>query len=197
MKTTKVITKRQLKIEDVVNILIQWRDKMRELTKEAAKVCVDFIDQKAGNREHLYEKLKGCIAKRTLSMLEGIGRNYNDPRLFMFDADRFRSMVARLPIDEQKMLCDGQSVEYLSEDGTSLKVKPVDLDYKQAKQLFASDHIRNLREQKLYLDEEAKERQVKIKKSERKIVYGKGGVHLQEGNYTLKELTIIIAQLAK
>jgi hypothetical protein len=151
MNIQTIAKRKMLKLDDVVESLVRWKQTVIEETIKMAEIYVVFIDQDRANKDDLRNKTKGLFSRTTLDILEGIGRGKYDPRVF--DLVRNKRFVLRLPLSEQKDVMDGKSFPYLSADNTHINLKVRDCETKQAKQLFADDHIRNLNEQKVYVDE--------------------------------------------
>lgn len=75
-----------------------------------------------------------------------------------FGTSVLTSAISRLPHVDQQRLAEGERVLFVEEDAhgnkTHRKISPDELLPEQVKQVFAADHIRNEREQELWLANE-------------------------------------------
>lgn len=83
--------------------------------------------------------------------LEQIGRQQLDRRLLHGETPAARKL-RRLPYSEQRAALD-TGVELLTADGDTLLVQVDCMTPRQAKQVFAADHIRSLPEQRAWLED--------------------------------------------
>lgn len=124
---------------------------------EIAAVYVEGIDRDPLFRKYLEDEL--CSIPATFwRSLEKVGRNQLDGRI-LNGAVPFGNKLRLLPMSEQKSAID-QPIALLVGSGDKLLVKIDAITADQAEQIFARDHIRNLEEQRSWI--ESKRSRVKI-----------------------------------
>lgn len=147
-------------------------------------VCEDQGDDLSG----FSTGFRSCMARiRAGTML---------PQVYMEYDGALRRSMGFLPISEQQKLVAGGKVELVIREGGQtevLKVDPRDLQPKQIKQVFATDHIRSTAEQRTWLEDKkpAKEPEPSIDVNARQGFIIVGGVKL-----TRKDLANYLAQLS-
>jgi len=150
----------------------------------AAKIYVEAIEENPSNVEIIYKAAKGEISRADFRKLEDIGRGSLDQRLLSGGGGPHSAKINKLNKSEQTKVLDGVMFEYLQNDGQKRMVCARDCLDSEARQLFARDHIRNLPEQKAFIEEEkAKRRSDEIEnympyeiRERRKEVYFKDAV---------------------
>jgi hypothetical protein len=85
---------------------------------------------------------------------ESLGRGAVIPQLLWSRGPGPRAL-ARLPISEQRRYIDSPA-KLLTVDGDTLLVATKDMNTKQVRQVFASDHVRTLGEQRAWLESQRK-----------------------------------------
>ena len=81
-----------------------------------------------------------------------------DPRLLIGSGGQHTARIKKLPFDLQKKVIDGCMFEFLTADGSNMMVCLRDSEDWQSKQILADDHVRNLPEQKAWLEAEKAKR---------------------------------------
>ena len=191
MKTTTELTATENTVSEFIRLvntgIAAWT--------EAGKVLVCMIEHNPNIKRKICQEHKS-ITPGILAKLESVGRGSLDPQLLISDAPQY-NLARKLPISDQKTLLETSiPLVIKSHDGTGVEVLHVDfksLNTTQARQLFASDHIRDEQEQRLYLESQ-KQKDNAIKKdwviSNGTVTFRKG-VHLTAG-----DLSRILASMA-
>lgn len=123
--------------------------------EKAAKIYIDAIDQDP-NYANIFEQEFGqMIPRGAWKKLEQIGRRTLHPKLLMGLVPLHNGIISRLPYAMQEKIVSGHKFELLTADNDVLKVDIMTMTSRQAKQLFAKDHVRTKPEQKAYMVEEA------------------------------------------
>jgi len=130
-----------------------WK-KGHEQMLDAAKIYVEAIEDDPANREIIYEAAKGLVTPRAFRLLEAIGKKTMDPRLLTGSGGSHTAKIKKLPFDLQQKVIDGCMFEFLTADGSKMMICARDCEDWQAKQMFADDHIRNLPQQKAWIEAE-------------------------------------------
>ncbi len=119
------------------------------------KACVSMVEQVDSNPSCLaeYKEAMPNIPKRTWATFERIGRNTMDWRLMMGGVKN-ETAIKKLPISEQGRLLDGDKVELLLTNGDSLMIDPLTCMKEQVDQVFDKGSIRNLSEQRAFMENE-------------------------------------------
>jgi len=161
----------------------------------ASKLYVKALDEKLVEREWFYEKAKGLVARRTLRIAEAIGRGLMNHRVL--SAGKHAAKIRKLPYDLQTKVLDGCMFEFLTADGSHKMECPRDCEDLVARQMFAVDHIRNLAEQKAWI--EAEKVKLKIADVEHVVPYEikKKGILVTKPNtfITTEELKRLVLEL--
>lgn len=150
MKTKTLTTKKRDYVKEFIEA---WSNGHKEMLK-AAKIFVAAIDKDPANRGKIYEGTKGLVTPRAFQLLEAVGRKTLDERLLMGTGGQHTVRIKRLPFDLQKRVIDGDMFEFLTADGSKMKICLRDCEDWQAKQMFADDHIRTLPQQKAWAEAE-------------------------------------------
>jgi len=141
--TTLTTTKKQAEIVELLK-------KGIESWLRAGELLCEELD--AGTPLSELQEATG-INPRVLEQLERIGRKQVMPQLLIADYPAARK-VERLPYSEQERLTR-ESIPLLLPDGDIINIEVHNATRGQARQIFASGHVRSLAEQKAYLKENA------------------------------------------
>lgn len=119
--------------------------------KQAAEKLVGVIDNGGLTIDDVCEQL--TIPIRILEGLEMVGRGAMDSRLLISSGSN-TGRIKRLPYSDQKRILDGEKLTLVVGDGDTIMVDPKDCSAEQAKQLFIGSHIRDVGEQRAYIEAE-------------------------------------------
>lgn len=174
------MAKREIKkirwVEDVLEKIMNGFESL----KAAAKIMVEKFNEDPLNAEIFYNAAaEAGISTGFLRRLEAVGRKTMDHRLLSGTVCSHITQIRKLRADLQKRVLDGEKFDYLSADGTPMKICLKDCEKWQADQMYASGRIRTLPEQKAWL--EAKKSELKITSSEHKVPW------VQKGKYIIFE----------
>jgi hypothetical protein len=125
-----------------------WLKGMENLLA-ACKIYVEAIDADETAKEKFREampKVSGAMWSR----IEKVGRGQVHYML-LCDTSHAACKISKLPYSEQKEVIEC-GVEVLTTDGTTLKVRPENLTPAMSSQVIAKDHVRDIAEQKAYLE---------------------------------------------
>ena len=120
-----------------------------ESIAKASAVYVKAIDENPKNHMRFAESCP-LVPASAWSGFEAVGRGWLDYRLLL-NGGTANKIMRKLPRSQQTSALD-DGVELLIKDGDTLRVQVESLTPKQAKQVFARDHIRSLGEQRAYLE---------------------------------------------
>lgn len=101
-------------------------------------------------------KLESSIPSTILRTLRRIAYGQMIPDTFLKLNGLVQERVGRLPISDQKRLCDGETVKVMLPGGDNLMVSAANLQPEQCRQVFGSGYIRDEAEQISYLAERGK-----------------------------------------
>ena len=119
---------------------------------ETGKMIADAIDADPRNLDKLKELCGDIIPETLWTKLEHIGRGWLHAKCLFPGGAKNANKIARLPYNDQKRVFDGERVEMLTVDGEVMNVKITEVEPDQADQLINRNHIRNLSEQKAYIE---------------------------------------------
>lgn len=141
---------------------------------------------------------KACEADKSLSheilhRFDQIGRKQIVPSLLLNDSPGFKRL-RKLPYPIQAKYAS-QPVELLTADGSTLLVDVQNLTPRQARQVFASDRVRSLAEQRAFM-EDAKAIEIPSSAGEPYRIVGKTVVVTNPCKFSLQELAQIVAKLS-
>lgn len=151
---TKELSKKRDWRKELIEAYENWRKDVRKGALIVSKIIVDAIDEDPANREVLCDALKNVMSPVMFRQLESVGREILDPRLLDGSVTQHMTRIKRLPFDLQQKIIDGCMYEFLTADGSHMMVCLRDSEDLQAKQMFAESHIRNLPEQKAWIETE-------------------------------------------
>lgn len=120
-----------------------------ESIAKASVVYVKAIDENPHNHKRFADSCP-LVPASAWSGFEAVGRGWLDYRLLL-NGGTANKIMRKLPRSQQTSALDN-GVELLLDDGDNLIVKVENLTPKQAKQVFAKDHIRSLGEQRAYIE---------------------------------------------
>lgn len=152
--TTEKLSKKRNWRKEVIDAYENWSKDVHEGALIVSKIIVDAIDEDPANREVLYDALKKVITPMMFRQLESVGRKIMDPRLLIGSGGQHTSKIKKLPRDVQKKVLDGCLFEFLTADGSHLMICLMDCEDSQAKQMFGDNNIRNLAQQKAWIEAE-------------------------------------------
>jgi len=192
----KELTKTQMGI--IVQFSKAFNATLNNLT-EAAVIYVKAIDKDHAMKAAFAKNFNGIIPAGAWAGLEAVGRKQMHPRI-MLGVGRNTGFIKRLPFSDQESIIEGEKVELLATDGTTLKVDAREVSATQSKQLFGGNHIRSLSEQKTFL-EDSKRVEENNRVEEAKVVryrIEKGTVHFSADTvFTMAELIAITAEVSR
>lgn len=183
METQALATKKENLFEKIMD---EWSKGCKHILA-AAKLYVKALNENPANREVFYKKAKGKVQRSTFRALEAVGRDLRDYRLLSgFDCGPHAAKIKKLPRDLQEKVLDGCMFEFLTVDGSPQMVLLRDTEDWIAKQMFANGGIRNLPEQKAWL--EAEKVRLKLAEVEHTVPYEikKKGVLIPKANTFIK-----------
>ena len=139
------------------SIFKRFRDLIEEGTKklhDACQVYVDAIDNDPTMQERWQEKFPD-VTPQTWRRFENVGRGAMDARLLTV-AGLGAKRIEQLPYSEQKKVLDNPYVEIVPNESSDpvkdkIKANVFNLNQKQVKQVFESNHIRTPVEQSAFL----------------------------------------------
>jgi len=144
--TTEVVSVEAL-IEEFKNLVTIGLESIAR----AAELYVKAIDENPKNHERFATACQHVPAS-AWSGFEAVGRGWLDYRLLL-NGGTATKILRKLPRSQQTAALDN-GVEMLinGSEGDTLVVKVENLTPKQAKQVFAKDHVRSKGEQRAYLE---------------------------------------------
>lgn len=161
-----------------------------ESIAKASAVYVKAIDDNPNNHQRFADACP-LVPASAWSGFEAVGRGWLDYRLLL-NGGTANKIMRKLPRSQQTAALDN-GVELLLGDGDTLMVKVENLTPKQAKQVFASDHVRSLGEQRAYI-ESLHAPQPKVYKPSYTIK--RGVLHINAATkLTRKEITRILMEM--
>lgn len=155
---TKELSKKRDWSKELIEAYANWSKNVHEGALIVSKIIVDAIDEDPANREILFDALKKVMTPSMFRQLEAVGRRTMDPRLLIGSGGPHTARMKKLPRDLQEKVIDGCMFEFLTADGSNMMVCLRDSEDWQAKQMFADDDIRNLPEQKAWVEAEKAKR---------------------------------------
>jgi hypothetical protein len=124
---------------------------------KAGKLLVELIERNPDVKQKIV-KDHPEISMGVLSRLEMVGRGFVKPEMLLSDAPAYRAARV-LPISDQDRLMADPAVSLVIRENGATEVLHVDfrnLQAAQVRQVFASDHIRNEAEQRLWMEAQAR-----------------------------------------
>lgn len=142
--------------------LVETRDYVQEFADalgfglesivKAAGIYVEAVDANPENAISFHEAFRDTIPASAWTSFEAVGRKWMHPKLLLGGGGRYSNKIKKLPYSVQKQVFDGQRFQLLTKDGGKLNVDIREVTPEQAEQLLDGQHIRNLAEQKAYLE---------------------------------------------
>jgi hypothetical protein len=162
--------------------------------EEASKLYVEAIDSHPNAKEVFMEKVPEIPASAWAGF-EAVGRGSLDKRL-LYSSSGVSSRLRKLPLSAQRRALDGR-VDLLLEGGDTLKLKVTEATTEQLNQLIASNHIRTLGEQRLYLESKRTSAIPPIPVEARPpyVITGKGIRVIRQADFTKADLARILLEL--
>lgn len=141
------------KIEDFRNALIRGIEGI----VRAAEIYVEAIDEDPTCSDQFRDACADWIPASAWAQFEAVGRKWMHPRLIMGGmADRRKAaLVKQLPYSMQERIFDHERFPLLVAKGEQIKVDIFEATRSQAEQLCNGSSIRNLSEQKAWLESQA------------------------------------------
>lgn len=138
-----------------------------EKWKKAGELVVKLVDEGGFTHEQIAEKSE--LSPSIVARFEQLGRQQLMPYLLMATYPAAKKVI-KLPYSEQRRLQNGSIDLLLEESGgfDTLKVMPKNLTPDQCKQVFATDHIRDIAEQRAWL--ESRKREIKESEARRLVL---------------------------
>lgn len=162
---------------------------------DACKIFTEVIDV-IGRRKgmKLFLKRYPNIPRSAWTRFEAVGRGMLRSEL-LFNFSQGAKQLRCMPVaDQDKYL--GEPTEVLTSTGDVLRVSIKDMSRDQAKQVFATDHVRSLSEQKGYLETQRELRATTKVSSVPYVVRGKKLIIHESGlSFTKHQLTKILADM--
>jgi len=115
----------------------------------SSKIYVKSIDADK-NAKELFREAFPKLSNTAWSRIESVGRGQMHYTL-LCDTSPSAEKVRKLPYSDQQNVIE-YGVEVLATDGTVLKVKAENLTADMSKQAIAMDHVRDISEQKAYIE---------------------------------------------
>lgn len=166
-----------------------------EAWKKAGQLLVEIIEQDGLALGEIAEKAD--LPLDVLAQLEKIGRNQLVPQLLLSEYPAARKLE-RLPMSEQERLMLEPVEVMVMKEGQpdTLRVPVRHLTGAQVKQVFASNHVRTLSEQRQWIESQRPQGGEPVKMDMPYVLTRKGSVIFHQGcEMTAKELLRIAAQL--
>jgi len=165
--------------------------------ERAGKLYAQAITKDPSMKEAIQEALPE-VSPSFWARFERVGRGHAIAQL-VYDTSLPAKNLIKCPLsDQQNYYSD--PLPYLSEDGSILKVSLHYLGKDQIKQLFAPDHVRNIAEQKAWLEQAKKDAAKKVRDFSPDApsyeIVKKKVRFLKDTEWDRKELTQILAKLA-
>lgn len=158
MKNAIVTEEHVVKIASDITKL--WKAALTNIM-ECSKLFVRFVDEFPTLAAELCQELnKAGIGNAIISKLDAVGRGRVDARLPAGEGGPHSNKISKLLMPEQRNVLDGAMYKYLQPDGQTRMVCLRECLDSEAKQLFNGRHIRNLAEQKAYIEEEKAQQNV-------------------------------------
>ena len=117
---------------------------------EAARIYVESIDADPANKLRFLAHFDGQVPPTIWKSLEKVGRKQIHPQLLLGVVGNATD-IKRLPYSEQEKVINGDPLILLTDRGEQINVDLRTAPKTVVNQLVASDHVRSLAEQKLYL----------------------------------------------
>lgn len=161
--------------------------------EKAGKLLVVLIDRNPDVKQKIVKEHPE-ISMGVLSRLEMVGRGFVKPEMLLSDAPAYRAARV-LPISDQDKLISDPSIPLVIRENGNTEVLQVDfrnLQAGQVRQVFASDHIRNEAEQRVWIESKARptmKRDWWIEDG--MVVFRKGA------KFTVSQLSGVIQQVAE
>ena len=172
MSYIQIVENEVVNINDAVAKFGELLKQGLEMIAEAGRVYVQAIDQDPDIKEKFVETFPEAGAGLWNSM-EKIGRGQLHYKLYLASSAG-AAALSRLPYSDQEKYINSP-VELLIGDGDKILCPVNNLTPDQSKQVFASDHIRDLGEQRAYLED------LRVKKARRVDIKAVTGYEIKKG----------------
>ena len=126
---------------------------------KAAKIYVDAIEANPANADKFKDHFRDTIPPGAWSGFEAVGRKWMHPKLLLGGGGQYAHKIKRLPYSQQERVFEGGRFELLTNGGETLHVDMREVTKDQVDQLLDGNHVRNLAEQKAYVESRAVEPQ--------------------------------------
>ena len=147
MKTSVVVSSRIAEFREALQVGIEGIVK-------ASEVYVAALDDDPRNADRFRDEFAEWVPASAWSQFEAVGRKWMHPRLLMGGvADRKKTgLIKRLPYSMQERVFKRDRFPLLTSNGDTLEVEILEATQEQAEQLCNGTAIRNLSEQKAWLE---------------------------------------------
>lgn len=159
----------------------EMAERIRKVGDDLLGISRDLASALDSNPNYAEELASEGIDRELIFRLDRFGRGEIHKSL-VFATSRGAKKVIKLPLPEQIRSISG--VEVLEPDGESHRAIPLhELTAKQAQQVFGSDHIRTLAEQRTWLD--SRRSKGRILDCDMGLVRTKEGIRIPSLNITI------------
>ena len=124
----------------------------------ASEIYVDSIRENPRNADRFQEELADMIPPGAWKRFEAVGKGALDPRLLLgvVGDKKKASLIERMPPSMQTRILNGERFPLLVSGGESLEVNLMDATFVQASQLLGSTSVRDLSQQRAWLESRKK-----------------------------------------
>lgn len=131
--------------------------------QKAANIYVTTIDKDPTAKKEFAERFHDQITSATWRALEMVGRKQLHPRLLISGVPHGR-YLKRLSYSDQERVLSGERFNCLLPNGDTLLVDLRTVDSQTADQMFNYDRVRDLDEQKLYMEQHLRIEKLRTKR---------------------------------
>lgn len=144
----------------ITSKLAEFRDALQagiDGIVRASEVYVSALDEDPRNADRFRDEFAEWVPASSWSQFEAVGRKWMHPRLILGGvADRKKAgLIKRLPYSMQDRVFKRERFPMLTATGDTLQVDMMEATPEQAEQLCNGSAIRNLSEQKAWLEAQA------------------------------------------
>jgi len=121
---------------------------------KAAEIYVAAVDDDPRNADRFRDEFADWVPASAWGQFEAVGRKWMHPKLLMGGmADRKKAgLIKRLPYSMQERVFDRERFPLLTSDGDTLQIDMLEAAPEQAEQLCNGSAIRNLSEQRAWME---------------------------------------------
>lgn len=123
---------------------------------KAGEIYVEAIDDDPKNADRFKKEFAEWIPSNAWSQFEAIGRKWIHPRLIMggMADNKKATRIKRLPYSLQERVFNKERFSLLVSKGEHMEVDMLEATFNQVEQLCNGNSIRNLAEQKAWMEEQ-------------------------------------------